>query len=58
MTLSTQDNARLLQQLKSGPKRTINWDKYQLDPKMHEEIFKSLSSSKFLRRKWIFCFIF
>ena len=28
VTLSTQDNAKLLQQLKSGFKRTINWDKY------------------------------
>ena len=25
----TQDNAKLLQQLKSGSKRTINWNKYQ-----------------------------
>ena len=29
VTLSTQDNAILLQQLKSGFKRTINWNKYQ-----------------------------
>ena len=28
VTLSTQDNARLLQQLKSGFRRTINWNKY------------------------------
>ena len=27
VTLSTQDNARLLQQLKLGFKRTINWNK-------------------------------
>ena len=27
--LSTQDNAELLQQLKSGFKRTIYWNKYQ-----------------------------
>ena len=27
--LSTQDNAKPLQQLKSGFKRTINWNKYQ-----------------------------
>ena len=32
VTLSTQDNAKLLQQLKSGFKRTINWDKYQSTP--------------------------
>ena len=29
VTLSTQDNAKLLQQLKSGFKRTTNWNKYQ-----------------------------
>ena len=29
VTLSTQDNIKLLQQLKSGLKRTINWNKYQ-----------------------------
>ena len=28
LTLSTQDNAKILQQLKSGFKRTINWNKY------------------------------
>ena len=28
VTLSTQDNAKLLQQLKSGFKSTINWNKY------------------------------
>ena len=27
--LSSQDNPKLLQQLISGFKRTINWDKYQ-----------------------------
>ena len=29
VTLSTQDNAKLLQQLKLGFKGTINWNKYQ-----------------------------
>ena len=29
VTLSIQDNAKLLQQLKSGFKRTIDWNKYQ-----------------------------
>ena len=28
-TLSTQDNAKLLQQLKLGFKRATNWNKYQ-----------------------------
>ena len=29
VTLSTQDNAKLLEQLKSGFKRSIKWSKYQ-----------------------------
>ena len=29
VTLSTQDNTKLLQQVESGFKRTINWNKYQ-----------------------------
>ena len=33
VTLSTQDNAKLLQQLKSGFKRTINWNKYESNVK-------------------------
>ena len=36
VTSSTQDNAKLLQQLKSGFKRTLNWNKYQ--PKVSKEI--------------------
>ena len=35
--LSTQDNAKLLQQLKSGFKRRINWNKYQSDLKTNAE---------------------
>ena len=35
VTLSTQDNAKLLQQLKSSFKRTIKWNKYQSDPKTY-----------------------
>ena len=37
VTLSTQDNTKLLQQLKSGFKRTINWKKYQSDPKRYPQ---------------------
>ena len=32
VTLSTLDNAKLLQQLRYGFRRTINWSKYQSDP--------------------------
>ena len=35
VTLLTQDNAKLLQQLKSGFRRTINGNKYQSDPKTY-----------------------
>ena len=35
ITLSTQGNAKLLQQSKSGFKRIINWNKYQSDPKTY-----------------------
>ena len=37
VTLSTQDNAKLLHQLKSGFRRTINWNKYQSDPKTYAQ---------------------
>ena len=37
VTLSTQDNAKLLQLLKSGFKRTINWNKYQSNPRTCEQ---------------------
>ena len=34
VTLSTQDNAKLFIQLKSGFKRTINWNKYLSKPEL------------------------
>ena len=34
VTLSTQDNAKLLQQLKLGFKRIINWNKYLSKPEL------------------------
>ena len=34
MTLSTQENAKLLQQLKPGFKRVINWNKYLSKPEL------------------------
>ena len=37
VTLSTQDNAKLLPKLKSGFKRAINWNKYQSDPKTYAQ---------------------
>ena len=37
VTLSTKDNAKLLQQLKSGFKRIINWNKYESDIKTYAQ---------------------
>ena len=37
VTLSTQDNAKLLQQLKTGFKRKINWNKYESDIKTYAQ---------------------
>ena len=37
VTLSTQENAKFLQQLKSGFKRVINWNKYLSKPKLLAE---------------------
>ena len=37
VTLSTQDHAKLLQQLKSGFKRIINWNKYESSPKTYAQ---------------------
>ena len=37
VTLSTQDTAKLLQQLKSVFKRTINWNKYESSPKTYAQ---------------------
>ena len=51
VTLSTQDNAKVLPQLKSGFKRTIGRNKYVPKSKL-----KSLSSTKFTRSKLTFCF--
>ena len=34
VTLSTQDNSKLLQQLKSGFKRVINWNNYLSKPEL------------------------
>lgn len=47
-TLSTQDNAKLLQQLKSGYKITINWNNYKWNIfKKSKSVYKSSSWSNF-----------
>ena len=37
VTLLTQDNAKLLQQLKSAFEKAISWNKYQSDPKIYKQ---------------------
>ena len=44
VTLSTEDNAKLLEQLKSGFKGTISWNKYQ--PKISTELDPSFEGVK------------
>ena len=41
VSLSAQDNEKLLQQLKTGFKRTINWYKYQSGNKTFIRMFKT-----------------
>ena len=55
-TLSTQDNTKLLQHLKSCFKRTINWNKYQAKVSM-ERPKQYLDYFRFSRNKQTFCFI-
>ena len=43
VTLSTLDNAKLLQKLKSGFKRTISWNKYQSNNRSAKPIFRFLN---------------
>ena len=37
MTSSSQDNETLLQQLKTGFKRTINWNEYRLETRLQTQ---------------------
>ena len=60
VTLSTPDNAKLLQQLRSSVKKTINWNNYQSDLKKlcKKPIAKSLTWYKFSRSNKTFCIVF
>ena len=46
-TLSTEDNAKLIQQLKSGFKRTINWNKYESSVFIRNRYLNYLINSSF-----------
>ena len=47
VTLSTQDNAKILQQLKSDFKRAINWNKYQLKVQERNQYLDCFIDSSF-----------
>ena len=54
VTLSTQYNAKLLSQLKSGFKRTISWNKYLPKPELlpqNKNLNHLIEITKFSRRK-------
>ena len=50
VTLSTKDNEKLLQQLKSGFKKTISWNKYESSIKTFAQN-RLFNKSKFSRNK-------
>ena len=60
VTLSTQDNTELLQQLKSGFKRTINWSKYQpkVSPERQNQYLDFLFDPSFQGEKLLFVLSF
>ena len=54
VTLSVQNNAKLLQHLKTGFKGTVNWNKYQSESTL---LTRNRYLNKFSGRKCTFCFI-
>ena len=60
VTLSTQDNEKLLQQLKSGFKRTINWNKYQskVSPEIRNQYLDFLIEPSFQGINRLFVLLF
>ena len=60
VTTSTQDNAKLRQQLKFGFRRTITWNKYQSDPKTYAKnrYLNHLVNPRFLEVNRLFALSF
>ena len=58
VTLSTEDNAKLLQQLKSGFKRTVNWNKClsKVELLRHDPNLNHLAEVSFQGVNSLFCF--
>ena len=60
VALSTEDNTKLLNQLKAGFKRTINWNKYQLEmsTERQNQYLDYLIDSKFQGvNRVLFCYL-
>ena len=60
VTLSTEDNTKLLEQLKSVFKRTINWNKYQSEPtiKAQNQYLNHLNDPSFQAVSRLFVLLF
>ena len=60
VALSTEDNTKLVNQLKAGFKRTINWNKYQLEmsTERQNQYLDYLIDSKFQGVNRVFAFLF
>ena len=60
VALSTEDNTKLVNQLKAGFKRTINWNKYQSDmsTERQNQYLDYLIDSKFRGVNRVFAFLF
>ena len=60
VALSTEDNTKLLNQLKSGFKRTINWNKYQseMSTERQNQYLDYLIDSKFQGVNRVFVLLF
>ena len=60
VALSTEDNTKLLNQLKAGFKRTINWNKYQseMSTERQNQYLDYLIDSKFQGVNRVFVLLF
>ena len=52
LTLSVQDNTKLLEQLKSSFKRTTNWGKYEMEKLNIEQVTSDVSRSTSIYQKY------
>ena len=57
VTLSTKDDNNFLEQLKSGFKRTIKWNKYRSEMTNQTKTLKSFNRSIIYKGQQIICFV-